>query len=94
MGTIEQMAGGYNISGVDHDPSANIIFYAAHDTNILFLAELLDLKWVFEGWQPNQTPPMGMLVFEVCHWATGFHVWRILTLYIRRISIFSFLFCE
>ncbi len=72
MGTIEQIASGHSIDGVDHDPSANIIFYAAHDTNILFLAELLDLKWVVEGWQPNHTPPMGILVFEVCGWA-GFH---------------------
>jgi hypothetical protein len=36
------------------------------DTNLLYLAELLDLKWLTEGgWQPNHTPPGGQLVFEV-----------------------------
>ncbi|CAN0345617.1 unnamed protein product, partial [Laminaria digitata] len=41
-----------------------MVYYAAHDTNLLYLAELLDLKWVSKGWQPNHTPPGGELVFE------------------------------
>ena len=46
-----------------HAPrSTKLVYYAAHDTNLLYLAELLGLKWLAKGWQPNHTPPGGMLV--------------------------------
>jgi hypothetical protein len=51
---------------VGHGAKAKLVYYAAHDTNLLFLAELLGLKWLSKGgWQPNHTPPGGQLVFEV-----------------------------
>ena len=52
-------------SSVAHVPaSTSMVYYAAHDTNLLYLAELLGLKWLAKGWQPNHTPPGGMLVVE------------------------------
>eukprot|EP00903_Cladosiphon_okamuranus_P009239 g8818.t1 len=64
VAALEQMESGQNLDAVAHDPDVKLVYYAAHDTNLLYLAELLDLKWVSKGWQPNHTPPGGELVFE------------------------------
>lgn len=44
---------------------AKVVFYVGHDTNLWNLAALLDVSWLQTGWQRNQTPPAGALVFEV-----------------------------
>jgi len=36
-----------------------------HDTNIANLAGIMDVTWTQAGYQRNQTPPAGALVFEV-----------------------------
>eukprot|EP00752_Nemacystus_decipiens_P009618 g8594.t2 len=64
VAALEQMETGVNLDAVAHPPDVKLVYYAAHDTNLLYLAELLDLKWVSKGWQPNHTPPGGELVFE------------------------------
>ena len=57
--TLLQWAGG--AAGAEpaltHGASERLVYYAAHDTNLLYLAELLGLKWLAKGWQPNHTPP-------------------------------------
>ena len=62
--TLHQWAGGAALPAVTHAASERLVYYAAHDTNLLYLAELLGLKWLAKGWQPNHTPPGGMLVIE------------------------------
>ena len=50
------------------DPSirdAKFVAYVGHDTNIWNLAGMLDTSWSQAGYQRNQTPPAGALVFEV-----------------------------
>lgn len=44
---------------------AKVVLYVGHDTNLWNLASLLDVSWLQPGWQRNQTPPAGALVFEV-----------------------------
>ncbi len=44
---------------------AKVVVYVGHDTNIANLASILDLTWTQTGYQRNQTPPAGALVFEV-----------------------------
>jgi 4-phytase/acid phosphatase len=44
---------------------AKFIAYIGHDTNIANLAGILDLTWTQAGYQRNQTPPGGALMFEV-----------------------------
>ncbi|MFO1413606.1 MAG: hypothetical protein U1F10_06780 [Burkholderiales bacterium] len=44
---------------------AKFIAYVGHDTNLWNLAAMLDVSWLQPGWQRNQTPPAGALVFEV-----------------------------
>jgi len=44
---------------------AKFIAYVGHDTNIANLAGIMDVTWTQTGYQRNQTPPAGALVFEV-----------------------------
>ena len=44
---------------------AKFVAYVGHDTNIWNLAGMLDTSWSQAGYQRNQTPPAGALVFEV-----------------------------
>ncbi len=44
---------------------AKFVAYVGHDTNIANLAGILDTTWTQAGYQRNQTPPGGALVFEV-----------------------------
>lgn len=44
---------------------AKVVVYVGHDTNIANLAGILDVTWTQPGYQRNQTPPAGALVFEV-----------------------------
>jgi 4-phytase / acid phosphatase len=44
---------------------AKFVAYVGHDTNIFNLAGMLDTTWLQPGYQRNQTPPAGALMFEV-----------------------------
>jgi 4-phytase/acid phosphatase len=44
---------------------AKFIALVGHDTNIANIAGILDVTWTQPGYQRNQTPPAGALMFEV-----------------------------
>jgi 4-phytase/acid phosphatase len=44
---------------------AKFVAYIGHDTNIDNLAAIMDVTWTQAGYQRNQTPPAGALVFEL-----------------------------
>ncbi len=44
---------------------AKFVAFVGHDTNIWNLAGMLDVTWTQAGYQRNQTPPAGALMFEV-----------------------------
>jgi 4-phytase / acid phosphatase len=44
---------------------AKVVAFVGHDTNIANLASIMDVTWTQAGYQRNQTPPAGALVFEV-----------------------------
>jgi 4-phytase/acid phosphatase len=44
---------------------AKFIVYVGHDTNLWNLASMMDVSWTQAGYQRNQTPPAGALMFEV-----------------------------
>lgn len=46
-------------------PTAKFVAYVGHDTNVTNLASMLQLSWVQPGYQQNQTPPAGALIFEL-----------------------------
>jgi len=44
---------------------AKFVAFIGHDTNIWNLAGMMDVSWLQPGYQRNQTPPGGALMFEV-----------------------------
>ena len=44
---------------------AKLVAYVGHDTNIANVAGMLSLSWRQPGYQRNQTPPAGALIFEL-----------------------------
>jgi 4-phytase/acid phosphatase len=46
-------------------PDAKFVAYVGHDTNIANLAGMLNLSWSQKGYQRNDTPPAGALIFEL-----------------------------
>jgi 4-phytase/acid phosphatase len=46
-------------------PGASFVAYIGHDTNIANVAAMLGLTWQQPGYQKDQTPPAGALVFEL-----------------------------
>jgi 4-phytase/acid phosphatase len=44
---------------------AKFVAYVGHDTNIANLGGMLGLAWSQPGYQTNQTPPAGALIFEL-----------------------------
>ncbi|ETN13506.1 hypothetical protein PPTG_08309 [Phytophthora nicotianae INRA-310] len=46
-------------------PENRLLYYAAHDINLLYVRNLLRLQWHTKGWHPHQPVPGGMLVFEL-----------------------------
>ena len=44
---------------------AKFVAYVGHDTNIANLAGIMDVTWTQPGYQRNQTPPGGALMFEL-----------------------------
>jgi 4-phytase/acid phosphatase len=46
-------------------PDAKFVAYIGHDTNIANLAGMLGLSWLQPGYQRNDTPPAGALIFEL-----------------------------
>ncbi|KAG6597882.1 uncharacterized protein IUM83_07692 [Phytophthora cinnamomi] len=46
-------------------PDNRLLYYAAHDINLLYVRNLLRLQWYTKGWHPHQPVPGSMLVFEL-----------------------------
>ncbi|CAH0475845.1 unnamed protein product [Peronospora belbahrii] len=46
-------------------PENRLLYYAAHDINLLYVRNLLRLQWYTKGWHPHQPVPGSMLVFEL-----------------------------
>jgi hypothetical protein len=61
--TMQQYITGTGIAGLQSKPDDAFVYYAAHDINIYLIRQLLRLNWMTESFNPNQSPPGGMLVF-------------------------------
>jgi 4-phytase/acid phosphatase len=52
-------------------PNAKFVAYVGHDTNISNVAAMLGLSWQQAGYQKNDTPPAGALIFEILQTDAG-----------------------
>ncbi|KAK3276942.1 hypothetical protein CYMTET_15019 [Cymbomonas tetramitiformis] len=65
VASLEQASSGETVPGLQHTPSARLVYLAAHDTNIALLQSLLQVEWIVDGWQRQNIPPGGMFVVEL-----------------------------
>lgn len=59
-----------------------VVFFVGHDTNVSSVAALLGAHWLLDGYQLDDTPPGGALVFEL--WQQPGHEDTIRTYYIAQ----------
>jgi 4-phytase/acid phosphatase len=65
LATIDQGASGVRNARTRVPLAARFVAFVGHDTNLEEFAGMLRLRWLLPGYQINDTPPGGALVFEV-----------------------------
>ena len=65
--TMEQAIAGRAVPGALGKPSDRVVVIVGHDTNLSNVSAMLGLSWLIQGYQRDDTPPGGALVFELWH---------------------------
>ena len=65
--SMEQAVSAKPVAGALGQPATRVLVLAGHDTNIAHIAGLLKLSWLIPGYQRDDTPPGGSLVFRLWH---------------------------
>ena len=65
LATLTQAAQRMPVRGAIGRPSDSLVFLVGHDDEIASLGGLLRFDWLLPGYQPNDTPPGGAMVFEL-----------------------------
>jgi 4-phytase/acid phosphatase len=68
VSSMEQAVAGKAVDGAIGDPGSRVLALAGHDTNLSNLSGMLGLSWKLAGYQPDDTPPGGALIFTL--WRT------------------------
>jgi 4-phytase/acid phosphatase len=63
--TLQQAATGKATPGALGGPEDAVLLLAGHDTNLSNLSGMLGLSWKLAGYQPDDTPPGGALIFSL-----------------------------
>jgi 4-phytase/acid phosphatase len=70
--SMEQAIAGKEVAGALGKPGDKAVVIVGHDTQLSNLSGMLGLSWLIEGYQRDDTPPGGALVFELWrHPVTG-----------------------
>jgi len=80
--SMDQAAKGSAVPGSLGKPGDRLLVIVGHDTNLSNLAGMLGISWLLDGYQPNDTPPGGALVFEL--WQHGDHEMSVNTYYLAQ----------
>ena len=67
--SMEQAVSGKGAPGALGKPGDRLLLLVGHDTNISHVSSLLNLSWLLRGYQRDDTPPGGSLVFRL--WNLG-----------------------
>jgi 4-phytase / acid phosphatase len=65
MATLDQAATGHKSPDTRVPLSSRFAIIVGHDTSLSKFAGMLGLSWLMQGYQLNDTPPGGALVFEL-----------------------------
>jgi 4-phytase / acid phosphatase len=63
--SMEQAASGKSTAGALGQPGDVLLVLAGHDTNLSNLSGMLGLSWKLPGYQADDTPPGGALIFSL-----------------------------
>jgi 4-phytase/acid phosphatase len=63
--SMEQAETGKVVPGALGPPGATVLILVGHDTNLSNLSGMLGLSWHLPGYQPDDTPPGGALIFSL-----------------------------
>ena len=63
--SLDQAATGKAARGALGRPGDSVLLLAGHDTNLANLSGMLGLSWKLAGYQPDDTPPGGALIFAL-----------------------------
>jgi 4-phytase/acid phosphatase len=63
--SMEQAVSGKPVPGALGKPGDRVLLLAGHDTNISHLSGMLNLSWLLPGYQRDDTPPGGSLIFRL-----------------------------
>jgi 4-phytase/acid phosphatase len=63
--SMDQAASGKSVVGALHPPGTAVLIVSGHDTNLSNLSGMLGLSWRLPGYQPDDTPPGGALIFSL-----------------------------
>ena len=68
---MEQAVAGKAVPGALGKAGDRMLVIVGHDSNLSNIQGTLDLAWLLPGYQPNDTPPGGALVFELWRQPAG-----------------------
>jgi 4-phytase/acid phosphatase len=68
---MEQAVTGKAVAGAIGKPEDRMVVIVGHDGNLSNIQGTLNLTWLIPGYQPNDTPPGGALVFELWRQPAG-----------------------
>ena len=72
--SMEQAATGKAVPGALGPPGDTVLIVSGHDTNLSNLSGMLGLSWHLPGYQPDDTPPGGALIFSLWQQAEHYFV--------------------
>jgi len=65
LNTLRAKVSGKTAPRAKAPAASKAVLYVAHDTNIANLGGMLNVDWLLEGYQANETPPDGAIAFEL-----------------------------
>jgi 4-phytase/acid phosphatase len=69
LASIAQAASGKAVSDAIGPQAARVLVISGHDTNVSNVSGMLQMSWHLPGYQPDDTPPGGALMFSL--WRDG-----------------------
>ena len=69
--SMEQAVSNRDVAGALGHRGDRVLIVVGHDTNIDNIGALLQVSWLLDGYQRNDTPPGGALMFEVWKQTNG-----------------------
>jgi 4-phytase/acid phosphatase len=82
LNSMNQAVAGKPFPGALGTPRDRLLVLGAHDTNISHVSGMLNLSWLLPGYQRDDTPPGGSLVFRLWRGTDGRY--KVETLYIAQ----------